>query len=185
MTHLLLGGSSLLALVSYIVYIRAIFQGRAKPHRTTRFILALITITATWSLIAQGSSGAVWLSGAFAIGCLAVFVLSLKYGMGGWTKVDLGCLIISVLGIFIWQLTTNPLFGLFSSILADLFGQIPMLIKTYKFPKTEVWTFYFLDILASVLNLLAISNWTIGESTYPLYIIFIDSLTVFLIIRPV
>ncbi len=176
--------SSVLAFVSYIVYIIAIFRGYAKPHRTARFCTALITILSMVSLIAQGSTVAVWLSVVFAVGSLVIFILTLWYGMGGWAKTDIVCLVISVVGILFWRATSNPMYGLIFFIGADFVGQIPMLIKTYWFPETEVWTFYFLDVLAALCSLAAMSFWVAREFAYPLYVVFLDCFIIFLILRP-
>lgn len=183
MVNILIALSSILAFISYIVYMIAILKGKAKPHRTTRFVLVLITVLATVSLFAQGSTTAVWLSGVFAFGCLIIFLLSLRYGMGGWARADILCLIIALIGIVIWKITSNPIYALFASITSDLAGQIPMLIKTYRFPETEVWTFYSLDVLAAILNIIAITHKTYQELSYPLYIVFIDGLTIVFILR--
>jgi len=130
--------SSILAFVSYIVYVVAILKGKAKPHRITRFVLVFITSLVTVSLFAQGSTVTIWLSGIFTLGSLIIFLLSLKYGMGGWAKTDLLCLVISFIGIIFWKVTAHPIYALFASMGADLAGQIPMFIKTYRFPETEV-----------------------------------------------
>lgn len=175
--------SSLLALVSYIVYIKAIISGDARPHRTTRFVMVLITSLATASLIAQNSSATIWLSVIFTVGSLIIFGLSLKYGMGGTHPLDLVCMGIAVAGVVLWQTTSQPIFGLAASIGADIAGQIPMLIKTYRLPESEVWTFYFLDVLAAVCTLIALKKWVPAEYIYPIYIIFIDGLTILLILR--
>ena len=183
MQQVLLVSSSVLAFVSYIVYIAAILKGEAKPHRVTRFVLVVITILATVSLFAQHNTVAVWLSAVFAVGSTFIFLLSIKYGMGGRSKIDITCLVIALTGIALWQLTNQPSIALYASILADFVGQIPMLIKTYRLPDTEVWTFYALDIIAAILNLLAANRWLIPDIAYPIYIIFIDGVTVFLILR--
>lgn len=175
--------SSILAMVSYVVYIVAIFRGEAKPHRTTRFCTSLITILALLSLFAQGSTVAIWLSVVFAIGSLIIFFLSLWRGMGGWTKIDIVCLVTSVAGIVCWKITANPLYGLIFFVGADFVAQIPMLIKTYRFPETEVWTFYFLDVLASLCTLAALQRWSVGEFAYPLYVVALDTSIIFLILR--
>jgi hypothetical protein len=104
--------------------------------------------------------------------------------MGGWEKSDIICLVISLIGMVCWKLTQNPLFGLASSITADLFGQIPMFIKTYRFPETEVWTFYFLDVLSAVLSIMASGMGGVRELAFPFYIVFIDGCTILLILRP-
>lgn len=175
--------SSVLAFVSYIVYIIAILRGYAKPHRTSRFCTAFITILSMASLVAQGSTVAVWLSVVFAVGSLIIFILTIWYGMGGWAKSDIVCLAISVMGIIFWRATSNPMYGLIFFIGADFAGQVPMLIKTYRFPETEVWTFYFLDVLAALCSLAAMSSWMVREFAYPLYVVFLDCFIIFLILR--
>jgi hypothetical protein len=103
--------------------------------------------------------------------------------MGGVAKSDIVCLIIALIGIALWKTTSNPTYALFASIASDLAGQVPMLIKTYHYPETEVWTFYFIDVLAAIVSIVAITRWTYQEFSYPLYIVFIDGLTIAFILR--
>ena len=183
MHNFLIAVSSLLAAVSYVVYAQAILKGEAKPHRTTRGIALLITALATVSLLAKGSTVAIWLSGIFTLGSAVIFLFTLKFGMGGWAKTDILCLIVSLVGILFWKMTANPLYGLCASVVADFVGEIPMLIKTYRYPETEVWSFYLIDVFAALLSLLALQQWTPQEYLYPLYIMLLDCSIVFLILR--
>lgn len=176
--------SSLLALISPIVYARAILKGEAKPHRTTRFVLLIITALSTASLLANNNTVAVWLAGVSTIQAIIIFILSLKHGMGGWAKLDLVCLLIALMGIAAWQTTNNPLLGLYFSILADFTGMIPALIKTYRLPKTEIATFFVLDTVAAVFTMFAISNFSIENIAYPVYIFAINIVMTLLIVIP-
>jgi len=176
--------SSLLALISPIVYSIAIFKGEAKPHRTTRLVLLLITSLTTASLFAQKNQVAIYLAGVSTIQSIMIFTLSLKRGMGGWSKTDLSCLFIALIGIVLWKVTENPVVALYCAIGADFTGMIPALAKTYKFPKTEVWTFYLLDVFAAFFILLALETWTLQEYSYPIYIMLINLVMVILIVRP-
>ncbi|PJC68963.1 hypothetical protein CO015_02095 [candidate division WWE3 bacterium CG_4_8_14_3_um_filter_42_11] len=176
--------SSLLALISPIVYSIAIFKGEAKPHRTTRLVLLLITSLTTASLFAQKNQVAIYLAGVSTIQSIMIFTLSLKRGMGGWSKTDMLCLFIALIGIALWRITENPVVALYCAIGADFTGMVPALAKTYKFPKTEVWTFYFLDVFAAFFILLALEKWTLQEYSYPIYIMLINLVMVILIVRP-
>lgn len=176
--------SSVLALISPFVYAKAILLGEAKPHRTTRLVLLVITALATASLFAQHDTVAIWLAGISTIQSIIVFTLSIKYGMGGWEKKDLLCLAIAVGGIILWQTTKNPVIALYASIVADFTGMIPALIKTYHFPKTEVWTFYLLDTVAGLFSIFAVKDWSIAGLSYPLYILLINLVMVLIIIFP-
>ncbi|MFA5136422.1 MAG: hypothetical protein WC489_03430 [Patescibacteria group bacterium] len=175
--------SSTLALISPLIYSHAIIKGKAKPHRTTRLVLLIITSLTTASLFAQHNTVAIWLAGVSTIQSILIFILSIKHGMGGWSKSDLLCLMISLIGILLWRITLNPAIALYFAILADFSGMIPALIKTYHFPETEVWSFFFLDVCASAFSLCAIREWSVEEFSYPLYIMLINSVMVLLVIR--
>ncbi len=181
MRSVLISMSSILALISYIVYVVAIVRGDARPHRTTRFCTALITVLAMASLFAQGSTSAVWLSVVFAGGSCIIFALSLWRGMGGWSASDILCLLTSVAGVLFWNVTNDPLLGLIFFIGADFVGQLPMLFKTYRLPHTEVWTFYFLDVMAALCTLAAAGQWSASEVAYPLYVVALDASIIYLI----
>ncbi len=80
--------SSFLVLVSTIVYVVSICKGHARPHRTTRFILLVITSISAWSLFSNHHAG-FWLAFASAIQAAILFGISLKRGMGGWARLDI------------------------------------------------------------------------------------------------
>jgi hypothetical protein len=176
--------SVILGLISSIVYFIAILKGQARPHRTTRFVFLFITTLTTLSLFVQGNRVALWLSAVSTFQSIVIFVLSMKYGMGGRSKTDILCLIMALIGIISWQITKNPLTALYFAVAADFIGIVPTLIKTYRLPHTEVWTFYFLDTIAATFNLFATEKFTIDQYLYPFYIILINLTVVFLIIRP-
>lgn len=176
--------SSIFALISPIVYARSILRGESRPHRTTRFVLLVITILSTATLFAQNDRVAIWLAAISALQAIGIFLISLKYGMGGWSRSDVTCLTVALVGIVLWQTTNNPVLGLYFAILADFTGMMPALLKTYKFPKTETAWFYVLDVFASIFTLFAISHYTAQAIAYPVYIFCINLTMVYLIKRP-
>lgn len=181
---ILIAASSILALTSPIIYARSILKGEAKPHRTTRLVLLLITALSTASLIAQQDTVAVWLAGVSTLQAIIIFALSIKHGMGGWARTDILCLVIALAGIIAWQTTNNPAFGLYASILADFTGMVPTLIKAYRLPHTETVWFFGFDTVAGILTLFAVSALTTQQIAYPIYIAIVNAVMVLLIVRP-
>ncbi len=175
--------SSILALLSPIIYARSIVWGEVRPHRTTRFVLLLITALSTAALLAQHNTVAVWLAGVSTLQAVLIFSLSIKRGMGGWSPIDILCLVIALIGIVLWQTTNNPVLGLYFSIFADFTGMVPALIKTYKLPNTENAWFFGFDVVAGICTLLAVNAFTIEQTAYPIYILSINAVMVFLILR--
>jgi len=178
---ILIAISSLLALISPVIYAHSILRGETRPHRTTRFILLLITLLSTASLIAAHDTVAVWLAGVSAIQAIFIFYLSIKHGMGGWSKADIACLVIALIGIIVWQTTSNPVLGLYFSILADFTGMIPAIIKTYRLPHTENAWFFGFDTVSGLLTTLAVTAFVAQQVAYPIYIMLMNGAMVLLI----
>lgn len=177
--------SSLMALISPIIYGKAILGGEAVPHRTTRIILLINTILATTSLYAQHDTVAIWLAAVSTLQSIFIFLLSIKYGTGGWAKLDLICLLIAILGIIFWKTTNDPRVALYSSIVADFVGMIPTIVKTYKYPKSEIWQFFTIDTIVGLLSLLAVPSWSLATISYPLYIMMVNMVVALLVVRPI
>ena len=176
--------SVILALISPLIYAKAILKGEAKPHRTTRLVLLIITTLSTVSLFFSGDRVAVWLAGVSMVQSITLFGLTLKHGIGGWSKSDISCLIMAMIGIITWQITKQPIIALYFSIGADFVGMIPAIIKTYHRPETEIYQFFLLYVFAAGFNLLALKGWTISQFSYPIYIMIINAFMVLLILRP-
>lgn len=166
--------SIVLPIISPVIYIRSMLKGIAKPERMTRFVVLVITIVSFLSLIAQNNREVIGLAFISMVQAVVIFGFSLRYGMGGKTKLDLLCLGIAGLGIALWQVSGNPLAALYASLFADLVGYLPALIKTYNLPHTEDWRFYAIDAAAGGAAILAVANWNPETVAYPLYIILIN-----------
>ncbi len=175
--------SGILAGLSILLYIISILKGKTKPHRTTRFVVFVIVFVGTLALYFNNNLPSFYLYLVYCIGNFIIFLLSLKYGMGGRTQVDLVCLIISGIGIVIWQLTNNPLLALLSSILANIIANIPAFIKTYKYPETETWIYYFLGASANVVILFAQKTLNFSSYVFPVYFVLFNLVFVLLILR--
>jgi hypothetical protein len=175
--------SILLPLLSPIPYILSILRGEAKPHRTTRLVILATTVLTTLSLIIQHDNTAIWLSLVSTIQAIIIFTLSIKYGMGGWSRRDITCLAIAGIGILAWQTTHNPAMAVYFSVLADFIGMLPTIIKTYHYPHTELWYFFAIDTLAGICNLLAMKQYTIQAVIFPLYIVCINGAIAILALR--
>ena len=83
--------SVFLGLISSFVYFVAILKKEAKPHRTTRFVFLIISLLTTFALLAQSNRVALWLSAVSTFQSVVIFILSLKFGMGGLAKSDIIC----------------------------------------------------------------------------------------------
>jgi hypothetical protein len=176
MNELLIICSSVLSMISPLVYIRAILKGEAKPHRTTRLVLLIIVTIASITLWINNDRVAFWLALVSMFQSILVFIISLSYGVGGKSKVDIISLFIAFTGILLWQITDNPVLALYFSIGADFAGMVPTLIKTYRHPESEYAAFFLIDTVAAFLNILAVEKYELANLIFPVYILLINLL---------
>lgn len=173
MRTVLLVLGSILPIVASFSYIGSIIKGKTKPQRMTRFLLVVITIIMTLSLWAGDDTSGVWLALASFIEAFLIWILSFKQGMGGRGRFDYVCLGLCIGGIVLWQATSSPWLGLVASILADMVGCLPALVKTVRLPHTEQALFYLLGSLSGFAILLA-GPFTFRAMIFPAYIMIID-----------
>lgn len=180
----LIWASNFFIFSSYLIYEWAMIKGWAKPHRTTRLVLFLIVLLGFLSLYAQGDRVVVWFLGICAVQSFVMLVMSIKYGMGGWEKTDILCLLIAVVGVVLWKITSDPVIGLYAAVAADIAGMIPSLVKTYRRPDTEYWLSYVFDLSAIMLTGLAVKNGGFNEYLYPVYLFAVNGLMLAFILKP-
>jgi hypothetical protein len=164
---------SLLPIASSFTYIVSILRGKSRPQRMTRLLLVIITALATLSLWANGDSSGVWLALASFLEAVAIWVLSLKRGVGGAGRLDIVCFVLCIVGVAFWLISGHSLVGLFASIVADLIACIPSLHKTIRMPHTESFWFYLLGAVAGLSIVLA-GPLTWEAVIFPAYILLID-----------
>lgn len=161
-----------------------ILKGEWKPQRTTRGLYLLMMAITTATTFSQGSTEAFVFSAAITIGQLVIFLLSLKYGVGGRSRIDFVTLVAAIFALVGWWLTSNPTVGLYLAILADMIAFIPTIQKTWIEPTSEDWRFYGVDVISSSFNLLAQKSFLIMDLAFPLYIFVLNLvISVFIILR--
>ena len=175
--------STILPLCSPYFYIRSILKGDAKPHRTTRFVYLIIGLLTTSSLLVSGNTVALAISSVSLLQSIALFILSFRYGVGGWEKTSIICFILALIGVAAWQMTSNPIIGLYAGILADFAGSIPTIRKTIVDPRSEEPRFYAIDAVAGFFNILALPTLSFQAASYPLYLFGINGLITVLALR--
>ncbi|MDD5252150.1 MAG: hypothetical protein PHT12_06000 [Patescibacteria group bacterium] len=105
---------------------------------------------------------------AATLAAWAVFALSIRLGKPGWSKTDRFCLALAVLGIILWLVFRNPVFGIVASLVADFLGAIPTAISAWHDPTREnklAWAIFWLGGLSATL---AVPQWTLAHAAQPL-----------------
>jgi len=157
--HALIGQiAGILAIVQVIPYIVSIFRGHTKPERMTYFIWFVVDALAILSYIAVGAHTTIWVGLVYVFTGLTIFLLSFKYGMGGFSKLDIACLLLALAGITIWVTTDSALLALYFSTFAATIGYLPTIKKAYFYPETENTFSWVMCSGTSILNIFALTT---------------------------
>jgi len=156
---------------SCIPYIRDTLLLRVKPQRATFFIWLVLDVIAFFSQLAKGASSSLWLPGLETFGVLTIFILSIKYGVGGFNKRDYIALSIAAFGLIAWYFTKEATIALALVILVDATGLSLTLHKAYLSPTSETHLAWILSAVGGLLSLFSVGSFNIVLLSYPFYII--------------
>lgn len=166
--------SAFLSIVCFLPYIRDIVRGKTKPQRTSWLIWSILGSTIFFSQLAEGGAYSLLLPGAKTLVAVCIFLLSVKYGMGGTSKFDRYALIAAAIGLIVWLATDNAVYAFTVAIIVDAIGGLLTIVKAYKQPETETLISWVLSGLAGVFAALAVGELNFFLLLYPVYIAFIS-----------
>ena len=164
----------LLNFIGYVPYIRDILHEKVKPHRITWGIWTILTTIAALNQVLNGGgySSLFFISTAFLVGI--VFILSLRFGMGGASKIDLTSLLLALLLLAYWITVHETRISTVLAVTIDAIGAIPTLVKTYQHPETETYIQWSLAGIAGLLTMLAVPRFDWVLIIYPLYVVLMN-----------
>jgi hypothetical protein len=162
--------SFVVLLLSYIPYVIDILKGNTKPERAAFFIWTVLGFSLISSQLAEGGRESVLLSVGGTVGPLIVFLLSIKYGVGGFLLRDKFALVFAAIGLLLWYLTNNPAFVLWIAILIDSAGVYLLLIKSYKDPASELPLLWASGVVAGTLSILSVGRLDINLLAFPVWL---------------
>lgn len=174
----------------YGLYIYSTIRpGGTRPSRMTWFILAALSSLTAWSYFQLGASSTFGTALFCAIGSIAVALLSIKYGHGGWELIDKITLLGVLVTCAIWYITGSAFVALIAALIVDFLALLPTMGKILKLPETEEFFPWFVTVVGSALNILALdvtrsNEWTAEMAVYPVYMIFVNGSVLALIARP-
>ncbi len=172
-----------LSVVSPISYTWRTLKGTVRPHRVTRLVVWVASLTSLIVTLGSENSSGKLFGIVFFARATFLLLLALKYGAGGRTKLDIYCLVIGVVGVLV-SLTGNGLAGILLALVADVVGYIPAIVKTYKDPRSEEPIFYILEFFAALSIVISIGDLSV-DIIMPLYFVASCVVMLGLIYRPI
>jgi|SRR3989344_2028356 len=173
-----------LSFSAYLFYIFAIPFGKARPSRSTWWVLTLIGIMIAASYYTEGARATIWVALSYVVGPFIIALLSLKYGEGKWERLDTWCLGVSLMSAAVWHISGSALIALLMNMFMDCVGLVPTIKKSYLRPEGEDRPAWTLESIASLLNVFAVEAWTFSIAVYPIYLLVINGIITSLLYRP-
>lgn len=171
--------AGVLFITGFVPYIRAILRKETKPAKASWAIWAILdSITLAGMFCEHAINGQIV---AAVVGAWLIVFLAIKYGTSGWTKLDKFCLVGAVLGIALWQLSSNPVLGILTSLGVVFLGAIPTFVSAWKEPGREnklAWTMFWVSCVCAVI---AVPQWTLADAAQPITFLVIESVMVYIL----
>ena len=165
------------------VYLRDTLRGTTKPHRVTWLLWAIAPLLAAAVELDDGVG--LRALPTFMVGFmpLLVFIGSFHNPAADWKirRIDYACGVMSAVGTIVWLVTRNGILAISAAIAADFLAGIPTLMKSWTHPETETVYSYLGAVISMAIVLLTITQWTFEEAAFPIFIVCVGSVEVFLV----
>ncbi len=175
--------AAIIAAFSHILYVRAILKGETKPSRVTWFIWSILGIIVAASYYKSGARSTLWIPIGEAFWYSLFFLLSIKFGVGGWTKIDRVAIVGAIFSGVVWYQTGSALVALLCGLGVDFMAAIPTVYKLFRNPDTEDRLAWVFTVVGSTLNLIAINQWSFSIVVYPAYMFIMNGFITLLLFR--
>lgn len=167
--------SVLLAIASYVPYVRSTLLGRTKPHAFTWMVWGAVMAIAFAAQLSDKAGAGSWATGLSAAFCLGIGILALSLGERHITRGDWIAFLTTVLAIPLWVATSDPLWSVLLVTGIDVIAYYPTFRKSYAKPDEELAFKYVLTVIRYLLSLMALEHYTIVTSFYQLVSIVMEA----------
>ena len=165
------------------VYLRDTLRGTTKPNRVTWLLWAVAPLLAAAVELDEGVG--LRALPTFMVGFMPLLVFAASFhnrdAMWRIRRIDYACGAMSVVGTVVWLVTRNGVLAISAAILADFLAGVPTIMKSWTHPETETVYSYIGAVISMGIVLLTIEHWTFDVAAFPIFIVCMGSVEVFLV----
>jgi hypothetical protein len=143
--------------LSTVYYIWQIILGKVAPQRVGWLIWTILGAMYLFSGLELNAGLATYFLLQQFLSPLCVFLFSIKYGKGGFTKLDFICLLLSIVGIILWRVSSQPIIGVLLACFSDSIGAFVIGKAAISKPEQEKLLPWSVTIITVIITLV-ISN---------------------------
>ena len=176
--------AAFLSLVGAYGYLANTLRGTTSPHRITWSLWGLEGVLAFVVEVQQRVGLASLMT--LMLGLIPLFVVaaSFRNPRNAWriSRFDIGCGVISLLGLVFWGLVHEPTVALVSFVVADQIAALPTLRKSWLVPASESSGVFFMGVLNTGITLLTLRHFTTVGALFPGTILIVDLVVAVLVV---
>ena len=173
-TSILVVLSSFVMIGGMIPYIKDIIQGKTKPRIISWFIWTCLTGISFFASIVERQYPTAILMFFSMLSTLSVVILGWKDRQGGVSKLDVICLIGTIIGAILWAIFNSPSIAVIAMVCIDFVGGVPTQVHCWKKPHEETRFMFIMSGVSALLTFLAIQEWKVTAFAFPLYLFLIN-----------
>jgi hypothetical protein len=159
----------LLSFIAYAPYFRDILAKKVTPHPYSWFVWGLTSVFIFALQITHGGGAGAYTTASVAIISFVVCLLAFKNGgRKDITRTDNIMLVLSLISVGLWLLADQPMLSMILLILADMFGFIPSVRKTWRKPNSETILMWAINGFRHGLSIFALQQYTVITLLNPL-----------------
>ncbi|MCL2655571.1 MAG: hypothetical protein FWD65_07780 [Coriobacteriia bacterium] len=164
-----------------VVYVISVLKRRARPQRITWLLWAILGVV--YLLAAIRSHGNVLYTFASFMGPCLIFLLALKFGTGGTSKLDIISLVVAVFALVLLAFTRGPMISLLLCLFVDAIGAALTIIKILHDRSSEPKFTWLLSASGGGFALLGLHDYHLVNLLFPAYILILGMIT-FILVKP-
>ncbi|MBI4225460.1 MAG: hypothetical protein HY617_04005 [Candidatus Sungbacteria bacterium] len=157
--------AGLLALISLLFYGYAILYKGKEPVKASWIIWTIVDLGFFFSMYEKHAVNGQIVGGA--VGTCIILILALRYGSLAWKPLHTYCLAVSVIGVILWKISHDSLYGIWASLIANSIGCLPTFDSAWQHPEREDKLAWAIGWFGSLCAIAAIPHVTWEDAAQP------------------
>ncbi len=166
--------SSIILLAGMVPYIKDVIKGKTKPRIISWFIWSCLTGISFFASLAEKQYPTAILMFFSMASTLSIVVLGWKKRQSGISRLDIVCLIGTIIGALLWYIFNSPAMAVIAMVCIDFIGGIPTQVHCWEKPHEETLSMFIMSGISALFTILAIQEWKITAFAFPLFLLVIN-----------
>jgi hypothetical protein len=167
---------TLIGAIGAVAYLVDTIKGKVQPNRVSFLLWSIAPLIACAAQLNQGVGLESLMTFSTGFLPLMTFIGSFVNKKAEWklTTFDVLCGVLSIVGLLLWLVTSVGNLAIAFSIVADGLAAIPTIVKSYKYPDSEMAWPWIATSFGVLLTLLTLNELTFANSSFIIYIFFLN-----------